>query len=211
MSASRPLVVDMPVIEHDIDPVQSDVSVGDPGALAAAWLPAPDEERMLMTLSTIDGEGFPRARTVMLSEFDGERYFFHTDADSEKVSNLRTNPRVSLTLLWPGFTRQIVVQGVAEVASSDEQADAYAKRSPYLKQLAWLNTEAYANLPLEDRRREWASFAERHPEPALAPGWTGYAVTAHRVLFWVSNPDAAGRRVEFVRDGSAWRRRYLPG
>ena len=212
------LIIDVPLIDRSTDPVQSDVPAPDPLALAAEWLPGPDEDRLLMTLTTIDQGGFPRSRTVMLSEFDGESFFFHTDAASEKVADLARNPHVSLTVLWPGFTRQLVVQGTAELASPDEIAAAYARRSPYLQQLAWLNTSDFAALPRAEREARWAAFAVEHPISDQPSGWVGYAVRPHRLLFWVSNPDAASRRVEYVRAGATgdvdageWIRRYLPG
>lgn len=205
------VTVDIPVIDHRIDPVQSDDPPEDPCALAASWLPGPGEDRMLMTLATVDADGCPRSRTVMLSEFDGERFFFHTDAASGKVADLRANPRVSLTLLWPGFTRQIVVQGWAEEAPVGEVAAAFAARSPYLKQLAWVNTAEFAELPREERERRWRAFGEQHPAPPQPDGWVGYAVTPHRLLFWVSHPEAASRRLEFTRSGEGWSRRHLPG
>jgi pyridoxamine 5'-phosphate oxidase len=205
------IVVDVPVIDHATDPVQSDTPATDPVALAASWLPGEGEDRSLMTLSTIDADGFPRARTVMLSELSHGRFFFHTDARSRKVVDLSANPKVALTVLWPGFTRQLVVQGTAEAAPAAEVADAFAKRSPYLRQLAWLNTAEYAALPRAERERRWAAFAAEHPEPAQPADWVGYAVTPHRMIFWVSHPDAAGRRIEYVRAASGWDRRSLPG
>ncbi|MDX2377666.1 pyridoxamine 5'-phosphate oxidase family protein [Microbacterium sp. LRZ72] len=205
------LIVDVPLIDRATDPVQSDAPWADPAALATQWLPADGEERMLMTVSTIDGDGFPRARTVMLSEFDGERFFFHTDADSRKVADLAANPRVSLTILWPGFTRQLVVQGTADVAPAVEVSRAYATRSPYLRQLAWLNMAENARLPREEREQRWADFAAQHPDPSQPDGWVGYGVTPHRMLFWVSHPDAPSRRVEYTRTPRGWAHRYLPG
>lgn len=76
----------------------------DPLALAAQWLPGDGEDRMLMTVSTVGLDGNPDARTTMLSDFDGRRFAFHTDANSQKAAELATNPAVALTILWPGFT-----------------------------------------------------------------------------------------------------------
>lgn len=205
------ILLHVPLIDHATDPVQSDAFASDPTALAAAWLPRAGEERMLMTLSTIDVDGFPRSRTVMLSEYDGERFFFHTDARSRKVADLAENPRVALTLLWPGFSRQLVVQGTAAPAPDAETAHAYAARSPYLRQLAWMNSDEFAAQPLAERERAWAAFAIADPSPTPPVDWVGYAVTAHRMLFWVSNPRAASRRVEYTREGSGWARRALAG
>ncbi|MFT4052134.1 MAG: pyridoxamine 5'-phosphate oxidase family protein [Microbacterium sp.] len=207
------------VIDHATDPVQSELVRTDPLALAAEWLPGPGEDRMLMTVSTTGLDGAPAARTTMLSDFDGEELFFHTDAASRKVAELAREPRVALTLLWPGFTRQLVVQGTAREATPDEAADAYRLRSPYLQQLAWQNTAEFAQLPLAERRRLWAAFLAAHggaASPAFAQpeGWVGFAVRPERMLFWVSNPEAASRRVEYTRggaEGSGWRMAYLPG
>lgn len=203
------MVVDVPVIDHATDPVQSDTPVDDPLALAAAWLPAEGEDRMLMTLATIDADGFPRTRTVMLSDFDGERFFFHTDAASRKVADLARDARVGLTILWPGFTHQIVVQGTASPVSHAEAAEVYARRSPYLQQLAWMNTPEYARLPRARREALWSEFAA--PTPLPPSGWIGYAVRPHRLLFWTSHPAAASRRVEYTRSAQGWSRAYLPG
>jgi pyridoxamine 5'-phosphate oxidase len=199
-------------IHHDTDPVQGDAPYEDPFWLAREWLPAnADPDRPQVTLSTIDPDGFPDARTVLMTEFDDEGFFFHTDAESRKVRHLALNPRASLVVLWPEFTRQLTIQGLAEVAPQDEIAAAFVRRSEYLKQLAWLNTADYAQRPLEERRELWARFAAEHaryPQPA---SWVGFKLRPLRMTFWVSNPDAASRRLEYRRDGDAWTRTYLPG
>lgn len=194
-------------------PVLGDAPVDDPAVLAASWLPPIDAEPLRMTLSTIDADGFPRARTVLLSEYDGERFYFHTDAASRKVVELAADPRVALTVLWPDGTRQLVVQGTATPAPAEELADAFRRRSAYLKQLAWQNTPAFAQLPLAERERSWAAFRAEHPVPAQPEGWVGYGVTPHRLLFWAAHPagEVAARRVEYERAGHGWTRRYLPG
>ncbi len=191
------------------DAVQGDEPSADPLALAAGWLESADPLRM--TLSTVDADGFPRGRTLLLSEFDGERFFFHTDAASAKAADIAANPRVCLTILRVELGRQLVVQGTAERAPEQEIAEAYRVRSPYLRQLAWQNTDAFAQLPLAEREAEWARFRADTPAPAQPDAWTGFAVTPHRMLFWVAHPDAASRRVEYVRAGASWTREYLPG
>ena len=203
-------------IDHDTDPVQSDVAAPDPLALAGDWLPGPGDERMLMTVSTVGLDGIPNARTTMLSAFDGERFFFHTDALSLKAAELASAPGVALTILWPGFTRQLVVQGVAERSPREESDRAYRERSPYLQQLAWQNTVAFAGLPLSERRAQWDAFLRahggpEHPDFAAPDTWAGFAVTPHRLVFWVSNPVAASRRVAYTRHSEGWARSALPG
>ncbi|MFS2031626.1 pyridoxamine 5'-phosphate oxidase family protein [Curtobacterium sp. CT11-45] len=84
----------------------------DPLALAASWLPAAaDAPGPTMTLSTVGLDGYPDARTVLLSLFDGERLHFHTDSRSRKAAELAAVPRAAVTLHWPEAARQLVVVG----------------------------------------------------------------------------------------------------
>lgn len=204
-------------IDHATDPVHSDFVIDDPLALAAAWLPAnnhPDRPRV--TLTTNGRDGYPNARTVLLTEFTGGELYVHTDSRSDKAAELRADPRATVVILWPSFTRQLVMTGDVRVAPATELSRAYADRSPYLQQLAWLNDGEYAMLPLADREDAWASFAadQADASPAAPATWTGFALRPVRLRFWVSHPGAASRRIEYSRaDGSptGWDRRYLPG
>lgn len=161
-----------------------------------------------MILSTVSASGGADARTVLLTEFDDEGLYFHTDSRSRKVADIAENPLVALTFLWPGFTRQLVVQGTASIAPASEQSAAFEARSPYLKQLAWQNSAEFAQLPLEERRAQWAAFEVPASPPTT---WIGFVVRPHRLTFWGSNPDAASRREEFTLVDGAWQASYLPG
>jgi pyridoxamine 5'-phosphate oxidase len=176
--------------------------------LLVDWLPANDDpDRPRITISTAT----PDARTLLLSEFDEEGFYFHTDSRSRKVAQLAEDPRVALTFLWPDFTRQLVVIGTAEVAPVTEQQRAYRARSPYLKQLAWQNSLEFAQLPVEERRRQWAEFTD---DPAgLQPPetWIGFLVRPQRLTFWQGDPLAASLRTEFTLVDGDWEKRYLAG
>ena len=172
------------------------------------WLPANDDpERPRITLSTAE----PDARTVLLTEYDEQGFYFHTDSRSRKVAQLADDPRVALTMLWPDFSRQLVVLGTAELAPPVEQDLAYRNRSAYLKQLSWQNTVEYAQLPLADRRAIWASFEDderlRHPPET----WIGFLVRPHRITFWESIAGAASQRTEFTLVEGDWEKTLLPG
>ena len=144
-----------------------------PWQVVEEWLPGNDDpERPQMTLSTVSITGEPDARTVLLSEYDSQGFYFHTDALSRKVAAIAANPAVALTFLWPGFTKQLVVQGRAEVAAADKIAAAFRARSPFLQQLAWQNSFEFAQYPDDERRDRWAAFTAEHPGPAAHhPPW----------------------------------------
>jgi len=190
-------------------------------AVLEAWLPPDDDpDRPQVTLSTVDVDGGPDARTVLLSSVAREGLSFHTDAASRKVAQIRANPLVAVTVLWPGFTHQLVVRGRAEPADPAAVAAAYAARSPYLQQLAWLNTHDFAALPLDERRARWAAAeAEREARVGTAggtgleppPTWAGFVVRPTRVTAWSSAPDTASRREEWVLGDGGWAHSHRAG
>ena len=185
----------------------------DPMSLLLDWLPGDDEvDRPQATLATVSPGGWPDARTVLLSSAGPDGVSFHTDAHSRKVADIAADPRVALTVLWPGFTRQLVIRGIAESAAPDELAAAYRRRSPYLQQLAWQNTRDFALLPPAERMLRWAAFTAEHPLGFDQPDtWAGFLVRPARVTFWESNADAASRRLEYTLADGRWTLEVLPG
>ena len=187
----------------------------DPFELAAAWLQAAEDgPGPTMTLSTLGLDGYPSARTVLLSRFDGERLHFHTDSRSRKAAELAALPRAAVTLVWPEAARQLVVVGdVAPVTDAEARA-AYAARTRYLQVLAWVNDHAAAADTPARRRELWAAFEhERSGVDLEPPGtWAGYALTPVRMLFWSGSTDAASNRLAYERhpDGS-WSQESWPG
>jgi pyridoxamine 5'-phosphate oxidase len=181
----------------------------DPWDLLRAWLPANDDPvRPTMTLVTATADGVPDGRTVLLSEYDDDGFYFHTDARSRKLAQVAQNPRVALVLPFFERKRQLTVQGVAEDVDPAELAWAYAHRSDYLRTLAWLNTPEFAAMPLPERIDRWAGFKPTDPPDT----WAGRRVRPTRLTFWVGRDDTASRRTEYDlgRDG-AWRASILPG
>ena len=67
-----------------------------------------------MTLTTIDLEGFPRGRVVLLKKYDAFGFYFYTNYDSEKGKSIEINNKVSLSFFWPNMERQIIIKGTAK-------------------------------------------------------------------------------------------------
>jgi pyridoxamine 5'-phosphate oxidase len=181
--------------------------------LAASWLPANDDlDRPQITLATVSASGGADARTVLLSEFDEQGFYFHTDALSRKAADIAAEPRVAIVVLWPGFTKQLVIVGTAEVAPPEEIAAVYTRRSLYLQQLAWQNTAEFAQLPHGERVRAWGSFLARHVDGFGQPeNWVGYLVRPTRLTFWQSDPETASHRTEYTLTDGEWVESHLPG
>ncbi|MFT4136835.1 pyridoxal 5'-phosphate synthase [Microbacterium sp.] len=187
-------------------------SPADPLALAREWIPASVHPGPLMTLATIDEDGLPDARSVLLTELDADGFHFHTDLASRKVAQLRAHPEVALCIPLVAEARQLTVQGRAREADAAELARAYAARPPYLQQLAWLNSHEFAELPQPERVSRWQAFAAAHPDGfAQAPGWTGFVVEPVRMTFWFGSTETASRRLEYRRGDDGWRAHVRAG
>ena len=186
----------------------------DPHGRARSWLPTDEDPiRPLMTLATVDADGAPDARTVLLSGISETGFAFHTDASSAKAGQLVDDPRVCLVVALPERAQQLVVQGTAMVQPVERSATAFAQRSAYLRQLAWLNDHELAEQPLDERRRRWAAAVAAQPDGPVRPplGWIGFDVVAHRYVFWQGGTDLASHRTEYRRVEGRWQIRQLAG
>lgn len=186
----------------------------DPMPLLRAWVPTDTGElRPLMTLSTLDADGRPDIRNVLLSSVDADGVCFHTDLTTRKAAQLAADPRVALAVVWPDAGRQVTVQGDARRTTPQEDAAAFAARSRYLQLLAWVNTPELAALPTAQRRERWDRFAAEHPPGSLTPPstWIGFRVVPVRVTFWRGDADGPSNRVEHRRGPDGWHVTRLPG
>lgn len=193
--------------------IADDTFPDDPWQLLSEWLPSNDEPvRPTMTVATVTPDGRADARIQLLSEWDEQGFYLHTDSRSRKIGQFAANPGVALVLHFPERLRQLVVQGLAEPAPAHELRDAFRARSPYLQQLAWQNTVEFAGLPLADRLSAWARFRDDHADGfGQPPTWTGYLVRPTRLTFWVGNPDTASRRTEYALTPEGWTVSLLAG
>lgn len=183
-------------------------------ALVTAWLPANDDApRPQLQLATVDEEGRPDLRTLLLSAWDEEGFVIHTDATSRKAAQLAANPAVALALVQPGSTGQLVVRGHAEQTDRETAETGSARRSPYLKQLAWQNTPELARESREERARQWTAFREAQDPATLPPSptWVGFRIRPDRLTFWESDLDGPSHRVEYTARDGGWAVTHLPG
>lgn len=189
---------------HDDD--DTDAAPADPLTLLRAWLPGLDDTtEPLMTLATIGLDGYPNARTVLTSGFDGERLHFHTSAHSAKVAELAALPRATAVLVWPERARQVVITGDIAPETSAQATAEFPRRSRELQLLEWLNTDELAARPAAERRAVWAAYDQSHPKPLAPPAtWVGYTIAPRRVVFWRGDPEGPSNRLMYTRDDEGW-------
>jgi len=166
-----------------------------------------------MALATVDDDGLPNVRMVLLKGFDERGFVFYTNEDSRKGRELAANPRASLAFHWKSLRRQVRLRGrVATIGVAE--ADAYFASRPRSSQIgAWASQQSS---PLESRLAFERAIAFNAAKFALGPVprppfWIGYRLTPTVMEFWHDRPYRLHDRIEFCRAdaGAAWTKTRL--
>ncbi|HSR40618.1 MAG TPA: pyridoxamine 5'-phosphate oxidase [Longimicrobiales bacterium] len=162
-------------------------------------------------LATVDDEGYPEGRMVLLKDFDASGFVFYTNLGSRKGRALAARPRASLTFYWEAVRRQIRIVGDVEPVD-DAEADAYWRTRPRGSQLGAWASEQSASVEsreaLEARFREVEARFEGEEVPR-PPFWSGFRLRPRAVEFWQEAPNRLHDRFRYARSGEGWSRERL--
>ncbi|HKD29772.1 MAG TPA: pyridoxamine 5'-phosphate oxidase [Xanthobacteraceae bacterium] len=189
----------------------------DPLRLFAAWFEdakkAEPSDPEAMALATVDADGLPNVRVVLLKGFDERGFVFYSNEGSRKGGELAANPSASLAFHWKSLRRQVRLRGAVTSVSATE-ADAYFASRPRSSQIgAWASRQSS---PLESRYAFEKAIALKAAQFAVGPVprppfWIGYRLMPTVIEFWHERPFRLHDRIEFRRAdiGAAWTKTRL--
>ncbi len=180
-------------------------SAEEPFRLFAEWLKEAEAKEIndpnAMAVATVDADGFPDVRMVLLKGLDPRGFVFYTNFESKKGLELLATGKAALLFHWKTLRRQIRIRGPVEVVS-DEEADAYfASRARTSRIGAWASRQSR---PLESRFALEKAVAEYglkfgFGEVPRPPHWSGFRVLPRAIEFWHDRQFRLHDRIEFTR------------
>lgn len=164
-----------------------------------------------MTLSTVDADGMPNARVLILKDVTDEGWWFASSSASAKGIELTAHPVAALTFYWPAVGRSVRVRGAVARGTEDANARDFSRRGIGARAVALGSAQSE---PLGSRAESEAAIAkaahelDAHPE-LVSPSWTLWCVRPHSVEFWQSDAERQHLRLRYAREGQSWSQTML--
>ncbi len=164
-----------------------------------------------VALGTVGADGQPSVRIVLLKHFDELGFVFYTNSESRKGRELTDTPKAALCFYWPQHSRQVRIEGLVELVTSQE-ADAYFASRPRRSQLgAWASQQSR---PLPSRDQLLATIDEldaRYADQPVPrpPYWTGFRLVPRRIEFWTGVENRLHVRDLFTFEDGNWSHQLL--
>ena len=176
----------------------------DPFIIAQRWLKEAEgtepNDPNAIALSTVDSDGLPNARMVLLKEIEADAFVFYTNYESKKAKELDSAGKAAFVLHWKSLRRQIRVRGLISREDGPQADEYYASRSLKSRLGAWASKQSQ---PLSGRAALMAEVAKVTAQhginPARPPFWGGYRIIPVEVEFWADGEFRLHNRFRWQR------------
>jgi len=180
----------------------------DPFGIARRWLAEAEQSEAndpnAIALSTVDSDGLPNARMVLLKEIEAEAFVFYTNYDSAKARELDSAGKAAFVMHWKSLRRQIRVRGLVSKEEGPQADEYYRTRSLKSRLGAWASAQSQ---PLTSRTALMAEVAKitatKGTNPDRPPFWGGYRIDPVEIEFWADGQFRLHDRFVWRRESAA--------
>lgn len=173
-----------------------------------AFLSTNREEKNAMQIATVDDQGIPDIRVVLLKSFSEKGLTFYTNYDSKKGKDLERNPFISINFYWFEQNRQVRIKGKAEKLSSSE-SDQYFYSRPLASQKGAIASAQSSEIDSFEQLQLEFSKLEPLAEVNRPQNWGGYRVIPFEFEFWQGRPSRLHERLVYSLNNGKWHTKLL--
>lgn len=159
-----------------------------------------------MNIATVDSNGNPRNRMVLLKYLEGDDIGFFTNLESYKSVEIRGHSMISATIWWPEMERQVRIEGVATLMDRGLAEEYHSSRPRKSRIAAWASDQSRPLPSREELKQRYEKYELKFGdgEIPLPPFWGGYTIRADKVEYWEGRPNRMHDRVVLTRTDDGW-------
>lgn len=182
----------------------------DPFAQFGGWLQqavdAELKDPTAMTVATVNAQGQPSQRIVLLKHVDEGGFVFYTNYESHKAQDIEVNPLVSLHFPWHPLERQVKICGRAEKVSAAQSLKYFTSRPEESQLAAWASAQSRPVSSRQILMQQFNAMKEkfRQGHIPLPDFWGGYRVVPSSIEFWQGGANRLHDRFQYTRTGEGW-------
>ena len=163
-----------------------------------------------MVLSTVDVDGQPDSRVVLLKGIDDGAFIFYSNYTSVKAHQIQANSAVALNFYWPSMARQVRVRGKVKFTSAKQSDDYFSSRPLASQWSALISPQSSQISGRAELEQALEALRKQDEVPIIRPDhWGGYCVVPHEVEFWQGRDNRLHDRIQYISQDSAWTYRRL--